>query len=284
MINVKIIRATTPYAMSNRFLHLYLGALLTGFVLAFMSIMQPGTKTLPASAAASVNGEIISNERYSQALTRFENDSREPVSAADAAWILDRLIDEELLLQRASELDLVTGSASVRSAILDALIAKITQGARANTLGNKELQDWYEKNAALFRPDPRYAIQVFRFQDQASARDANTPELAKEKGRTLNMPAGLLPVRKILDYAGAAVAAQIPDLPTNSLSSPFESNQRWSRVFMLEREEQNDMAFLGNEALIRAEWQRRQADQALRRYIENLRKEAKVLRSTAVDS
>lgn len=246
--------------------------------------MQPNDSTLPASAAASVNGKIISNERYSQALTRFENDSREPVSTADAAWILDRLIDEELLLQRASELDLVAGSASVRSAILDALIANITQSARANTLSNEELQAWYEKNTALFRPDPRYAIQVFRFQDQTNAREATTPELAKANGRTLNMPTGFLPVRKILDYAGAAVATEISDLPVNSLSKPFESNQRWSRVFILGREEQSEMAFLGNEALILAEWQRRQADQALRSYIENLRQKADVLRSTAADS
>src|SRR4030095_3771751 len=60
----------------------------------------------PAKAAASVNGSLIRLEEYDRAVAAFASDRREPIGPAERRHVLDRMLDEELLVQRGVELGL----------------------------------------------------------------------------------------------------------------------------------------------------------------------------------
>ena len=59
---------------------------------------------LPENAVARVNDQIISRDNYDRELQRVGT-GRE--SEIDSAWLLQRLVDDELLVQRGLELGLI---------------------------------------------------------------------------------------------------------------------------------------------------------------------------------
>jgi len=53
---------------------------------------------LPDSAVARVNDALISRDNYARVLARYATEAREPAAAETRGWLLERLIDEELLV------------------------------------------------------------------------------------------------------------------------------------------------------------------------------------------
>ncbi len=68
-------------------------------------------------------------EAYERVLAALAADSRNPVDDADKRRLLDRLIDEELLVQRGLELGLASSDGAVRKAVAGAMIESIVAEA-----------------------------------------------------------------------------------------------------------------------------------------------------------
>src|SRR5687768_11054675 len=100
-------------------LWLVLGAA-TGVVCAAIGLLLSGEgeRSLPANAAASVNGTVIRLEEYDRAVAAFASDRRAPIGAEDRRHVLDRMLDEELLVQRGLELGLARHDRRVRGDIV----------------------------------------------------------------------------------------------------------------------------------------------------------------------
>jgi len=94
-----------PHSKRAQFL-LTLG-MVVGLALALSSILDPGSSSrrpLPEGVAALLNGTEISQESFESAVRALAADSNNPIGQAERNHILDRLIEEELLVQRAVEL------------------------------------------------------------------------------------------------------------------------------------------------------------------------------------
>jgi hypothetical protein len=78
-------------------------ALIIGAGLALSGITTKGQayRELPDGITASVNGTHIADSSFDLSLSLMGNDKRSGLSRADKKLVLDRLVDEELLLQRA---------------------------------------------------------------------------------------------------------------------------------------------------------------------------------------
>jgi hypothetical protein len=106
--------------------------------------------TLPNGAIALVNGRPIREEDYARAMALVEGDKRTAVTAEDRAQILDRLIEEELLIQRGIGIGLVDSNRSVRKAITQAMLAAIVAESASARPSEDELRAFYAEHPLSF--------------------------------------------------------------------------------------------------------------------------------------
>ena len=76
-----------------------------------------------ATAVASVNHQQIRLAEYQRALGMFASDKRELLTEDDRSLVLQRLIDEELLIQHGITSGLIRTDMAVRSAALESVLA-----------------------------------------------------------------------------------------------------------------------------------------------------------------
>jgi hypothetical protein len=106
--------------------------------------------TLPDDAIALVNGKSIQEEEYTRALALLAGDKRTEITNADRTHVLDRLIEEELLVQYGIESGLVDSDRSVRKAMTQAMLASIVAESTSEQPSEDALRVFHEKNASLF--------------------------------------------------------------------------------------------------------------------------------------
>jgi hypothetical protein len=93
-----------------------------GLLTALVGVAQPrlGDAGMSPTAVAMVNGEAVREESLMRALTMLATDRRATAEPIARREVLARLIEEELLVQRALDLGLVRSDASVRRALVRA--------------------------------------------------------------------------------------------------------------------------------------------------------------------
>jgi hypothetical protein len=106
-------------------LKLLLAGASMGVLLGALSALsdQSNEPYLSATAVASVNHQQIRLAEYQRALGMFASDKRELLTEDDRSLVLQRLIDEELLIQHGITSGLIRTDMAVRSAALESVLA-----------------------------------------------------------------------------------------------------------------------------------------------------------------
>jgi hypothetical protein len=120
-------------------------------------------RALPPEALATVNGKVIRRAEYARVLEAIASDRRGELSASDRKMALDRLIEQELLIQHGVALGLVESDRAVREAIVRAMLASIT--ASMEEPSDDQLGAFYAANQADFvdangKPQPMPAAVI----------------------------------------------------------------------------------------------------------------------------
>jgi len=95
--------------------------------------------------AAEINGTPILYKDYQRALSLFAQDKRSSLSLEDRELVLERLIQEELLVQQAMSSDLMRSDRRLRSAVLQSMIAGLdieSRSKRAPEAANGSLETY----------------------------------------------------------------------------------------------------------------------------------------------
>ena len=229
---------------------------------------------LPANVVAQVNDQVISRDRYDRALARLIT-----YGAADdeRALLLQRLVDDELLVQRALELGMVRSDTAVRNAMVDSLIASVTAEADAASPTDEELERYLADNTEHFSFVASVAVAAWQTDDESIAQSfitslRNDGEVAISDliAAIPDLPPGLMAIEILRDYLGPGIAAAAADMPVGS-SAVFARRGRWLVVKVLEKKTAayNDLNSIRNRVLL--DFRRRQAEQTLSDYIDELR-------------
>ncbi len=255
-----------------------LGGAVLGLALALGGLIErPGGPGLPPGAAARVNDTLIGNEAYRDALQRFGMDSREALSDSDRRWVLERLIDEELLLQQGLTSGLVASDRALRDGIVKAVIDRVVAEARASTLSEAELERWYRDNLALFRSEPAFRVAAWRGTRGDTATAATAAALAADPAlEPLPLPASPLRAAKLRDYLGATAAAVVAAAQSGQVLTLNGYNDEPLTVVVVERIPGTLAAFDTERERIEAAWRRDRADAGLRDYLATLRRHATI--------
>ena len=261
---------------------LAVGALAGLIAAGYGMLRQASTGTdLPDSAIASVNDSLIGRDDLERALGRMSVDPARDTDD-DRALLLQRLIDDELLVQRGVELGMMQSDLEVRNAIVNSLVASITAEADASSPGDDELGAYLAANADRFSYTSRLAVEAWETEDESLAqnliamlRTDGTGAPADGIRAMPDLPSGLMTTDILRNYLGPAITAAAADMPEGS-SAVFARRGRWLvvRVTAKERTRVTDLGTIRNRVLL--DYRRSLADEMLRRYIDNLRQRANI--------
>ncbi len=274
-----------------------LGAAL-GLALAAGSLLSPGygeRSEFPTNAVAAVNGEAIRVQDYERALAALATDRRNKVGEAERRRVLDRLIEEELLIQHAIDLGLMRSDRRVRADLVSSLIQSVVSEAATLEATRAQIEAFYEENLDYFTQPGRVRTRqiLVRLGESRSAEEAL--EHAREITRRLRvgepfvevknelgdrevarLPDALLPPTKLREYLGPTAARTVLALELGAVSDPVRTAGGFRVLQLLEREPERTPPLREIQTEVLAEFRRQAGDRALRSYLDELRARAEI--------
>ena len=134
--------------MNNKLI-LFFGILI-GLFFVLYGVIVPNQKLEEPNAIVSVNGHPIYQTDLDLALQALSMNKRNEVNEDDKKNVLERLIDEQLLLQRGLEIDLPQTEGMVRKSIVNSMIDKIVVEGQLFSVPENTLIEFYESNKDFF--------------------------------------------------------------------------------------------------------------------------------------
>jgi parvulin-like peptidyl-prolyl isomerase len=274
---------------------LVLGAALGAVAAAAGLSLPTGRGTLPAGVVAMVNGEPVRTEDYNRMLEALASDKRDPLTAEDRQHVLDRLIEEELLVQRGLSLGLARYDRRVRADLTQTVIDGIVSDVGDREPDEETLAAFFQANRDFFAGPGRLRVrQVFvRVRTptdpaaEARAAEATRRLRAGEDFATVQaalgdaplspLPDALLPPAKLRDYLGPTALRTALELGSGAVSDPVRSGTGYHVLEVVERQSDSVPALADVRPQVVNEYRRRAGERALRDYLDELRANADVV-------
>lgn len=234
------------------------GGMLTGAALAVVYIARaPESAPMTVDVVAWVNGRPIARESYESALRAVASDRKTGVlDSGDRERVLERLIDQELLIDRAIELGLHERDPQLRNQLATAMIDFLVRRAEDDTTEatDAELEAYYE-------------AERFRFARAAQIRIA-------VDGNAVPLPDGFLLEREVSQRLGPTMAARVSEMRVGEV---IESDDGAYRVTLLERRGGDVVPFDEAREAVRAAYQRHRSEEAVREFLSRARTQSDIV-------
>jgi len=263
-----------------------------GAVLAATGLLEKVGTSLSSELLAEVNESNISKKDYLGYLELLARDKRNPMRDEDRRHVLNRLIEEQLLIERGLELGLPTSDPTVRKAIISAMIQSVISDTATDEPAAEALEEFYQQNSDYFAKPSRIQVQRMVFRDQnkeQSYHRAQQAHLALQNSSfvevkqrladrdILSLPNTLLPINKLRGYIGPSLTKQALAMRQNSYSPPIEDGSGYTILWLLTLQKSESMPLGEIRDQVIREYQRRQGDQALKVYLSELREDANIV-------
>ena len=256
--------------------------MLVGLALALFGILKTPLSEhgLAPNVAAQAAGTNISRDEYQRAVNAVEADRRSSLSATERRYILDRLINETLLIQHGLDLDLVRQAPRLRDQLMDAVLTGLRVEAEAKSFGESEVQAFYKQHSALFLGPDLLHVGVIRAPDKPTADAAIT---ALESGHTFAsvsdeyaggqsiLPDTFLPPAKLRDYLGPDLTRRAQAMDVGASAGPFASQNGFAVLSVFDRRAAEQPPLAEVETTVRQHIRRLAAEQLMRSRLEDLR-------------
>jgi parvulin-like peptidyl-prolyl isomerase len=253
---------------------------------------------LPGEAVARVNGVLVRADDYRRLVSGLESDLRRATDADERRRVLDRMVDEELLVQRGLELGLARYDRRVRADLVSSVIAAVTSDAEEREPSEAELREFYAEQRDFFTQPGRLRVRQIFFrvpmratetgeraavERAAAARERLARGEAFETVRRelgdpeiLPVPDAPLPAAKLREYLGPTALRAALDLEVGGASAPVRSGTGVHVIELVDREPDRTPPYAELAPQVRSEWRRRSGERALRAYLDDLRRRADV--------
>ena len=275
--------------MNSLLKHNYIlgSGLVIGIFLAALTIVEKNN--IPdQNWAAKIEDRLIPFARYEMQLEGLANDKRSPLTKKDKEYVLERMIEEELLIKRAIDLGMLENNPMARGTIVQQMIKNIiSEGSRIEP-EEKELIEFFEENIGFFTKANRLRVrQIYFSQDDfgdrtlKEAKNAFTRLLKSEtfdqvalsgSNSALKVPDTLMNLSKVREYIGPSLMREAQLLKPGQFSEPKKVSGGYKIIYLVDREEAAQPEYSNIRSSVLSEFSKRRDDQSLRTYLDNLKK------------
>lgn len=220
---------------------------------------------LTTNNVALVNQRPISRDAWLRAVAAVASERNIPLAEGDKRHILDRLIDEELLVQYGIKLGLPEQDGRIRSQLVSEVMLIARNSKRLND-DEASLLSFYENNKERFTSPMRMRVSAWRLDSEG-----------KRQNYLPSIPNSLLPASKMQNYLGPDLTARAANLPLNKDSEIYPIGNDRVVLRVLEREPLVTRPFEEIKDLVRVEAARHADELGVIDLLGTLRKSNKVV-------
>ena len=270
-----------------------------GIVLAIVNMTERAgsDEALGEGIAALVDGSPILRVDYDRALAAVAADRRGvQLDADERRRVLERLIDEELLVQRGIELGLPARDRQLRNQLSAAVIGLFTARGMDDRVEptDEQLRQFFVVNEDWFREPASVDIDHLFFAVPSTGSDEEVrlhtlevrtrlasgetlAQLAAESDRyEVPIPDGDLHLRQIRDLLGPTVGRAVTSLGIGDISAPLRSGRGYHLVRVVDRTAGLLPDFASIRDVVATEYERRDDELQLRMFLDERRREASI--------
>ncbi|MED6343571.1 MAG: peptidylprolyl isomerase, partial [Pseudomonadota bacterium] len=234
--------------MSNQSKLLLLASII-GTFLAIYSIVDNNKNfsSLPNDVIAIVNDKIIPSERYRTVIQLIENDKRDDLTEADRKMALDRIIEEELLVQYAYQNGFLEADDLLRKSIVRSVVDSIVEQSVSVIPNEDELQDFYKDNLSVFTLDEQYRVVILSSQSLSDitiakeiwqeSYDIQKLEIDIPSIRQLGIPSGFISKLRLGTLIGPLLRDVVLSLSIGETSNAIETIYGFTIVTLIDKKD-----------------------------------------------
>ena len=271
----------------NRFYSFVLFAgILLGALMAAYSVIEKSNIS-DYKWAAKIEDTFIPMEKYLTQLDGLSKDKRSPLTQKDKEYVLERMIEEELLIKRAIDLGMLNDNPMARGTIVQQMIKTIIAENARYEISDSELESFFQENSGFFTKSSRLRIQQIYFSNEQLKDDSlvvakKAYDLLKRgddfesvsklgSPSALQIPNSLMTLSKVREYIGPSLMNLAKELEINSFTTPIEVSGGYKIIYLIDKELASPPQFNDIKASVSSEFLKRKDDQSLRSYLENLK-------------
>jgi len=232
------------------------------------------------SAVARVGEKEISMQRFEEIIKVLDDQSNSELTLEKKNMIRERLIDEELLIQRAIELDLIRNDSLIKGNIIQTMFQHIINSNEVIEPSEKQLRDYFRKEKDYFSSGKRFKLKNYSFRNLNEA-ETGSKYLKKNnfdaflnlanKENIFDVPEVFLTPQKIRDYLGPKAIQELEKLNKGDYSKVIQLNDIPSIIFCIDILYSKTPLFEEIYDQIKDKFIREREDILVKEYIENLR-------------
>ena len=223
----------------------------------------------------SVNQQPITVQQLNFAAQRLTGSSADTLDTEQKNTIVNLLIDEELLLQRAELLGIASADPGIRKALARAVISRTVTEFLDRPIDEQQLHTFYLEHRALFSQSLRLELQAYQFEQLEQAQQAFASAEIPAEQRSL-LPASALPAHMLRRYLGNPLADIALTLASGETSMPIQRPDGVYLLHLTAKQPERLSPLTEVRPQVEAEYRRRGRDMALQTRLVTLRQQAQI--------
>ena len=273
--------------MSNQSKLLLLASII-GTFLAIYSIMETNKNfsSLPDNIIATVNDKIIPSDKYQTIINLIQNDKRDELTKADREMALDRIIEEELLVQYAYKNGFLEADDLLRKSIVRSVVDSIVEQALSVVPAEQDLLNFYEANQQIFATDEKYRIVILSSKNQSDIDEGKVIwqsnydlTLLKQKFKRidrLDIPTGFISKIRLGTLIGPLLRDKVLSLEVGETSETLKTIYGYSIVTLVDKKDRVIPEFKEISEIVLQEYKRQQREEILEELLKDLKRQSDI--------
>lgn len=124
--------------------------MMTGLIFALTDIVWRENSALPTHVLAQIDDYQITHEQFENTVTGIESESKRKLTHKERQALLDRMLEEYLLIQYAKSQDLLMINPELRRRAVDLILQTLREQAASLEPESDELMKFVETNSEYF--------------------------------------------------------------------------------------------------------------------------------------
>ena len=273
--------------MSNQSKLLLLASII-GTFLAIYSIMETNKNfsSLPDNIIATVNDKIIPSDKYQTIINLIQNDKRDELTKADREMALDRIIEEELLVQYAYKNGFLEADDLLRKSIVRSVVDSIVEQALSVVPAEQDLLKFYEVNRQTFAIDEKYRVVMLSSQNRSDIDEGKVIwqsnydlTLLRQTFKSidrLDIPTGFISKIRLGTLVGPLLRDKVLSLQVGETSQTLKTIYGYSIVTLVDKKDRVIPEFKEISEIVLQEYKRQQREEILEELLKDLKRQSDI--------